>query len=198
MEAGLTIYNEAHTLQIDSQYRNFVLVSKRDYSQNSVIEQAGTIFALSGTGYISDGVGSDNRLWIYGSGTIYGFALAGQPQNQNLGLQVFDANGNTCFTSSSKPMRVIDMINGAFFNQSKPLINKDYGVVKCAICYGQPYVAWVENGSYKIGVFDSNISSGVTLSPIAMISTNQSTYQNTALSKYIGEYNHLILDVSYY
>lgn len=198
MEAGLTIYNEAHTLQIDSKYRNLVLVSKRDYSQNSAIEQDGTVFALSGVGYISDGAGSDSRLWIYGSGTVYGFALAGQPQNQSLGLQVFDANGNTCFTSSSKPMRVIDMINGAFFNQSKPFFNKNYGVARCAICYGQPYVAWVENGSYKIGVFDSNISSGVTLSPIAMISTNQSTYQNTALGKYMGEYNHLILDVSYY
>lgn len=198
MDAGLTIYNDAHTLQIDSKYRNLVLVSKRDYSQNSAIEQDGTVFALSGVGYISDGVGGDARLWVYGSGTVYGFALAGQPVNQNLGLQVFDENGNTCFTSSSKPMRVIDMINGQFFNQSKPSIYRDYGVAKCAICYGQPYVAWVEGDKYKIGVFDSSAANGILLNPIAMIITDQYTYQNTALSRYMSEYNHLILDVSYY
>lgn len=198
MDAGLSIYNEAYTLQIDSNYRNLVLVSKQTYSQNSPIEQAGTIFALSGIGYISDGFNTDQRMWVYGSGTVYGFALAGQPQNESLGLQVFDANGNACFTSSSKPMRVIDMINGAFFNQDKPVITRNYGVAKCAVCYGQPYVAWLENGKYKIGVFDSSTGSGITLTPIAMITTDKYTYQNTALSRYMGEYNHLILDVSNY
>lgn len=195
---GLTIYNTANTLQIDSSYQNLVLISKKYYPKTADIEQEGLLFAFSGQGYINSGLFGDKTLKVYGSGTVYGFGLAPQLTNQNIGLQVFDENGNTCFSSYSKPMRVLDMINGNFFNLAKPNIVKNYDVAQCAVCVGQPYVAWTENNDYKIGLFNCDTTNGVHMTPLSRITTNKFTYENTSLSRYIGEYNYLILDVSHY
>lgn len=197
MANGLTVYNDASTLQIDSNYRNLLLVSKKSYNGNSVISQSGVIFAFSGKGYILDGLGGDDRLWVFGSGTVYGFSLIDAMPSNN-GLEVYDENGKLCFSSSSKPMRVIDMLNAPFFSDTKPVINRNYGVSKTAVVAGQPYIAWRNGTQYNTGVYDIDNNSGLTMTPLPIIITDKNTYDKTDLSKFMGEYNYLVLDVSNY
>lgn len=197
MANGLTVYNDASTLQIDSNYRNLLLVSKQSYSGNSVILQDGVIFAFSGKGYILDGLGGDDRLWVFGSGTVYGFSLIDAMPSNN-GLEVYDENGKLCFSSSSKPMRVIDMLNAPFFSDTPPMINKNYAVSKTAVVAGQPYIAWRNGTQYNTGVYDVDNNAGFTMTPLPIIITDKNTYDKTDLSKFMGEYNYLVLDVSNY
>lgn len=197
MANGLTVYNDASTLQIDSNYRNLLLVSKQSYSGNSVILQDGAIFAFSGKGYILDGLGGDDRLWVFGSGTVYGFSLIDAMPSNN-GLEVYDENGKLCFSSSSKPMRVIDMLNAPFFSDTPPVINKNYAVSKTAVVAGQPYIAWRNGTQYNTGVYDVDNNVGFTMTPLPIIITDKYTYDRTDLGKFMGEYNYLVLDVSNY
>ena len=199
MAVGLSIYNDANTLQIDSDYRNLMLVSKKTYTNNMVIDQEGVIFALSGFGALEDRSNS-LRAYTQGTVTVYGFALIDTIPSERLGLEVFDASGKLCYSSSSKPLRVLDMISGSYLSASSPTVSKAYGVNQCAVIIGQPYLAWREGGKYKVGSYFIETSGGSVrlVAEASIISTDEYTYYNTNLSKFTGEYNYLVIDVSYY
>lgn len=199
MAVGLSIYNDANTLQIDSNYRNLMLVSKKNHTNNTYIDQAGEVFALSGFGVLDDR-GDRLKVFTQGTVTIYGFSLIDTIPSNNSSLEVFDANGKLCFSSSSKPLRVLDMVNGDYFSNSSPTVSKSYNVDQCAVVIGQPYLAWREGSAYKVGDYYIESSGGNLrlAAQASVITTDERTYYSTNLSKFTGEYNYLVIDVSHY
>lgn len=153
MPAGIQVFGESGVAQIDQDYRNYHYAGLVQINCNNayfsgflgnttIAGDRTTAFAIvnSPKCNIIPVVLNDGTVRLYGTTLTYAgvinvmvFRLAVSSGGGNVGLQVFNAVGETVFDSNSKPMRVIDFIRG----NTDGSTTRNYGVGQIAILVGQ-------------------------------------------------------------
>lgn len=131
MPAGLTIYNDSGTVQVDESYRNVALKEKRAVAlshsigavyTNIVVTGVNALVAMQSANYAPFLVETtfDGVDWTYrwgfqylGAGaptsdTAYAYIFdVVDPNPDNFGMEVYDASGNLVFHSSAKCLKIV-------------------------------------------------------------------------------------------
>lgn len=193
-DAGLTVYNDSSTIQIDSTFMNYGLVSKGvltfQIPDASVPSPTPPKITVTGRNpliaYRSDITVSPVRSKS-GNSFVFEFQVFSksvQPQTKTIeyfiydepvgqgtyGLQVFDANGKLVFDSSRPYMKVLDVIDRtAAFPLSRWTETKySYSNKKIAIVMSQLAIKVVDD----VGTVQGNTLLGLVLPQV----TGQSTF----------------------
>ncbi|EJF91693.1 hypothetical protein [Bartonella tamiae] len=134
MAAGVRIFNDANTIQIDDSYQNLVMIKSgelitdwRGMAELHIEHDGPLILATSCSNGSSCSVQDRTGLtWHYLIGSApanayvkwYAFSNPLNPQF-NFGLRVFDANGRITFDSNQKPLVI-----SYFFSIDTPLLDQ--------------------------------------------------------------------------
>lgn len=111
MTAGISVFNEQNSLQIDDRYDTYTL-NKKYVTKNispGILPTGINAFSptvLGGEIWTGDPSSQKNDV------TVYSF-VKGLNSTDNFGLQVFKEDGSTAFHSGSKPLRVVDFVRRA-------------------------------------------------------------------------------------
>lgn len=105
MVAGITVFNDKNSIQVDDRVTTYGLTTKYVTRDLKTVPAGINVFSPVVAGNQFHFVpSSDQRADI----EVFNFTSAGSGVTENLGLQVFRADGSTAFHSSTKPLRVID------------------------------------------------------------------------------------------
>ena len=159
MEAGLVIYNDSNTIQIDSTYRNMTYVRSRSISSgDQMINPPSSNPRMSAT-YSESGMmcvpmwdagGPDNgnKYAVVGSGQFYDFEDIPLTESR-AGLNVYRPDGSLSFSSDMSPLRVLYAESGELPDFSDRILYS--GVVasgrKVAVILGQQPIKIVADRS---------------------------------------------------
>lgn len=106
MVAGITIFSNDNTIQVDDRYDTYGLTNK--YITTSIIGTQGQLTALAPS--VNGGIIELGKDPHPTSVDVFEFKKTNATPNDNFGLEVFDANGSTMFHSSKKPLRILDFV----------------------------------------------------------------------------------------
>lgn len=132
MPAGLQVFNDSDTIQVDSTWKNFSLVSRTVINSSKSAWQepdlAGAVYANSGindlvfvycaTPFLAVGVSQQSGVRYYRVGTgnsenipVTFYTFRGQqPTSSSYGLQVFNETGEITFDSLNKMNRIVGLM----------------------------------------------------------------------------------------
>lgn len=137
MPAGLTIYNDSGTVQIDESYRNVALREKRAVPLSHSIGQVYETIVVAGVNSLMAMQSAyyapflletsfDGTNWSYRWGfeylgmglptsdTAYAYIFdVVEPNPDNFGLEVYDASSNLVYHSSAKVLKIVSVQNHA-------------------------------------------------------------------------------------
>lgn len=127
MTAGIRIFSDLGTIQIDQDYRNLFVRAMGTGGAPPI--QASDLLALQptaispGTCRPGDPVASSTKWWLFA--VLTGTATA------RFGLQIRDAAGNRVFDTSQQPLRIVDVITVANWSAGSKVYpaGRQYAVV---------------------------------------------------------------------
>lgn len=134
MTAGLFVTNDFGTIQIDENYKNFVLVARGTVATTAFVANASTFslsfggcttpllairhgdfFSCVGFRQPSNGNVTFTGLSAGGAGTVLEYFLFDIPPAYAVpssGLVIWNGSGEVIFRSDMRPLRIIDVVNG--------------------------------------------------------------------------------------
>ena len=108
MSVGMSVFNEAKSLQIDDRFDTYTLNKQyvtRNLSKDNLVSGISVFSPTVLGGEIQTG----NPSAQINDVTVFAFTK-GVNSTENFGLQVFKADNTTAFHSGGKPLRVVDFI----------------------------------------------------------------------------------------
>lgn len=108
MSAGMSVFNNANSLQIDDRFDTYTL-NRQYVTRNLGKDNLGAGINVFSPTILGGEVQTGNPSAQVNDVTIYTFTK-GLNSTENFGLQVFKADGTTAFHSGGKPLRVVDFI----------------------------------------------------------------------------------------
>lgn len=108
MPAGMSVFNEANSLQIDDRFDTYTL-NRQYVTRNLSKDNLGAGINVFSPTILGGEIQTGNPAAQVSDVTIYNFTK-GLNSAENFGLQVFKADGTTAFHSGGKPLRVVDFI----------------------------------------------------------------------------------------
>lgn len=197
MPAGLYVEGQSGAIQIDSTYANLALRYQGNLTANQVIGTAFVLRQITVTvtatspviawrsitqSVMLAGISRSGTQWTFrfyapdGHTFAYYIFDVPQPMGSSFGLEVFNAAGQTVFSSAYKYMRVKAALSGNDYLLS--MGDHNYGAGNYAVCQGVR-AGWYErftiqdpdNGSYDLeewryGLFIRSTSTGINLSEL--------------------------------
>lgn len=143
MDGGLAIYNNSGTIQIDSTYRNLTYIRTRNIAAGKQIVTYPTdaprmIAMYSTTGIMFLPAYEADTYFANGSGQFYDFEDA-EIIPTHAGLNVYRGDGSICYSSDTKPLRVLHYQSGSLSGIGDQIVYS--GVIaagrKVAVIMGQ-------------------------------------------------------------
>lgn len=171
MTTGLQVLNDKNSVQIGSDYQNFVLTSKTYKTGRNPIVFDGLFYAIQPTtNSVPDRFGnynvSDSCTYFrtadgsLGNMTVYGFGLPTPSLGNGVGLQVFKEDGSVAFDSNLKYMKVLatrsSSMDKATAIRGLPFYDGDFEFngYKFNLNFGHRNVAVIFSSTYKVRQFD--------------------------------------------
>lgn len=187
MAVGLEVYNETNKVQITSEYSNMVLRSKKRKVDQNAFTTEGLFFAIQPDIGEDNPVSSLNpnlyrrqvhrelqkrRNWCsayadagssLGNMTIYSFdipTVADLTATENLGLEVYKADGSVAYNSNLKYMKVLAS-SKSHTGTSIPVKDEMGGIFnyygsEVTLNFGHPNVAVIFTMSYHVDQIDTD------------------------------------------
>lgn len=224
MPAGLAVYNDAGTVQIDDQFANMALISKTNVTVGSspdyyrpaaiytVVSATPPIVAIQSTHrVVLQNITRSGNTWTF---TYYGGAIGNivtcylfnKPvyQGSGSGLVVYDASGNVTFDSRQKYARVHALLQGSGLSTQSftYTAGRTYAAMQCKFAgYRESvYTPGINYTQDRIGMGISFSSNVATISQVEIFTSN--VYYPGSSTAYNRQdwldYSWLILDVTGY